>query len=59
MVVLSYPEEMIGKTISNISTGSEVINISFTDGTFYSIKLEKDFDWNALDHLRKCELYGN
>jgi len=52
MIALSYPEQMTGKTIAWVSTGSQVVNIGFTDGTCYSIKLQQ-IDWDAEEHLRR------
>jgi hypothetical protein len=53
-VVLSNPEEMKGKTVAWVSTGSKVVNIGFTDNTCYSIKL-KEAEWNAQEHLMRVE----
>lgn len=56
-VVLSHPEEMTGRTVAWVSTGSKVVNIGFTDRTCCSIKLE-EVKWDAKEHLRKVKEVG-
>lgn len=58
MVVLSCPEEIIGKTVTYVSTSSTAVNLGFTDGTCYSIKLEPTV-WNVKEHLKKTEHFAN
>ena len=54
MVVLSHLEEMVGRRIKYVSTGSRVINIGFDDNTFYSIKTE-EHEWDAKEHLKRTQ----
>lgn len=53
-IALSYPEEMIGRTVSSVVAAREVVNIGFSDGTSCSIKMGKT-DLDVKEHLRRIK----